>query len=979
MNYVIRKVKFFTQNIVDRVYGRKIDIVGWIGYILITILAAYVVIETLSILKHPILKSTHSSIFYTTMIAAPMVIFFLTMAGDFFKKPSRRVQQFVLVVASTSAFTFAYIAQILNTGFVNMIINIKNIEVIPKSLLEGNIRMVSFFIPLATILPIIVLTIKLILDKDIRKDLIEYEVELLLPNTHKMDDTTIDFKICENIENGEDCVVPEKVAFEHIFLQGGTGSGKTSTYIRPFLGQIFYKKAYLNEMQKKLAFEALEKGLAYITIPVTNKYLNDNFTMDLIKPKAGFESEYKEKFKKFILGVRDREETLINKSIESGELSFEKPKGSSFCEIKISIYNHDMIFAEKKVKLTADTIVGQISVHDKFKPITLIDDYYKDEEKSFSSITDNENKIIMRFPKLPEGYSYQVVVKEKESGDIIYKNLGATIVAPDGGLPSDTIKIAQEFNIKVHKIDPVMSEIEKGGIAKFNPLLGGSPEKTGDIISSILVSMEQTNGSQGNPYFINASVRAVRNITILLKVMYPIMYKSNPTLFDILNILNDFNSVVPMVEEMKKHQNLKSKWLSVINYFETSFYPPPVDDKGKSISGATIGSQRKKTEEAIGGIINQLDNFLGREEIKYILCNREESLNLSEVLEKGECIAIATRQNDLGERLGRAFALFFILSLQNAVLSRYSEDENPEIPHYLVIDEFPFYINDSTKVFFTFARKYKCSVTVAIQNMAQLREVSDVFREVVFTNTSTKLLLPKSNVEDRKYWSEFFGITEGFEIKTGVNQGALMSERPNYSESKQGTMSEKARITEQDINDLNFKQAFYCYTDSKGRQKVGKGTTDFLKITDDMKIEKGYFDFEKFNTETIEQYKARMKAKENINKEQDSIVKDVFDSSDVYNEGKFDSIGENTSENIGNIDIDSIELDLENDNEVQCEDTEVVKNTQHNKKLDLNDKIILDEKIDDKHSPYNNVNEYESNPEAHLNKEFDLEVEGAKR
>ena len=48
----------------------------------------------------------------------------------------------------------------------------------------------------------------------------------------------------------------------------------------------------------------------------------------------------------------------------------------------------------------------------------------------------------------------------------------------------------------------------------------------------------------------------------------------------------------------------------------------------------------KKTEEAITGIINQLDNFLGREEIQYIFCDRNNSINLSEVLEKGECVAV---------------------------------------------------------------------------------------------------------------------------------------------------------------------------------------------------------------------------------------------------------------------------------------------------------------------------------------------------
>lgn len=421
--------------------------------------------------------------------------------------------------------------------------------------------------------------------------------------------------------------------------------------------------------------------------------------------------------------------------------------------------------------------------------------------------------------------------------------------------------------------------------------------------------MEQTNGQEGNPYYVNASVRAVRNITILIKVMYPLIKAINPTLEDVLDILNNFNLVVPMVNEMKKDDYLRNRWSSVISYFEASFFPPDVDDKGKVIPGVTIGAHRKKTEEAIGGIINQLDNFLGREEIKYILCNREDSLDLAEVIDKGECIAIATRQNDLGERLGKAFALFFILSMQNSILSRYSEDENPEVPHYIVIDEFPFYINDATKVFFTFARKYRCSLTVAIQNMAQLREVSDIFRETIFTNTSTKILLPKSNVEDREYWSKFFGIEEKFEMQTGVTQSPLFVDSPSYSESHRGTLTDKQRITEQDLNEMKFKQAFYTYTNSKGRQRVGKGITDFYKADEANVVEPQTFNFACFNRESIAEYAAKEKTREVEDKRKKEENRKVFlarlrtQNSETRDVDGFSPVG-----NSENINISGLEL-----------------------------------------------------------------------
>lgn len=854
MNHLILKLKQGVQVLVDKYHGKTIDKIAYAMYLLLLVGVIHVSWLLIKMIETPRISATYSPTFYALLILMPIALFYFTTMGNYLKKPSRRLQQFIFSITTTAIFAMGYIAQVSNVTFINLISGIKNIEAIPYEMLEGNIRMTTFLFPLTLILPIFFLTFKVVVDKNYRKQLIEYEVELLLPNVHKMDDTTIDIKICENIETGEECIVPEKKLYEHIWLQGGTGSGKTSTGIKPILEQLFNKKNHLINCQKKLAFEALEEGIAHLTAPVTDLWFNSNFTMDLIKPLEGKEKEFKEKFKNFIIGVRDKEELLLNSTFHSNNVYISKPLSSDIYNFDITILKNGLDYRNQKVSIKHDEFIEEIN----FEGIVKVQFSYDQEDslnkddremtpdRILSLINDEPEQIHIRFPTLEEGYEYKVTVTKRGTGDIIYKNLGVTVVAPDGGLPEDTIKIANQNKVKIHKIDPKMEEIAKGGVAKFNPLLGGRPEKTGDIISSILVSMEQADGEGSKSYFVNASVRAVRNTVILLKVMYPRLYGYEPTLEDVLDILQNFNLVVPIVERMKEDEVLKRKWRAVIDYFETSFYPPEVDDKGKVIIGGTIGSQRRKTEEAIGGVINQLDNFLGREEIKHILCDRRESLDLAKVLEKGECIAIATRQNELGQKLGKAFALFFILSLQNEVLSRYSETENPEVPHFLLIDEFPFYVNDATKIFFTFARKYKCSVLIAIQNMGQLKEVSDTFGETIFTNTSTKILMPKSNVEDRKYWSEFFGTEERFEYQTGVTTNSIMNDNPNYSEQVRGTIKPNQKVSEQEINDLNFKQTFYSYTNAKERQKVGKGLTDF-KTDNKIAVKDEQYNFEAYS------------------------------------------------------------------------------------------------------------------------------------
>ena len=122
-------------------------------------------------------------------------------------------------------------------------------------------------------------------DRDIIKKVRVYEFDVLLPTVHQIDDTTIDIKICEDIETGDDCIVPEKKTYEHALLSGSSGSGKTATYVKPVIEQLFYKKACIREKLKALAYESLKEGIAVLTQPVSNYWFNNNFRWNSLDPK----------------------------------------------------------------------------------------------------------------------------------------------------------------------------------------------------------------------------------------------------------------------------------------------------------------------------------------------------------------------------------------------------------------------------------------------------------------------------------------------------------------------------------------------------------------------------------------------------------------------------------------------------------------------------------------------------------------------
>lgn len=962
------KITLYYEKFIDDLKPKLVDKIAYGIIAYISIVAIYLFISTLDIIHTPILK-LHSIIIYTITIILSIFLFFFTMLGEKTKKPVYRPQIFLLIATVLALLTYSLLAEILNYTFTLLIDTLLKVTEVPSFLIITNVRIFTVFIPLLIVILVFSKSLAIPFNKVYEKELLEYQIDLFTRTVYKIDDNKVTIKLCEDVETGKPIIVPEEITYRHKLIDGSSGSGKTALNIRPDLAQLFYKKALFRENLKRLTYKALEEGLCEINKNITNKYMNDNFSMDFINIKDGKKEEFLDLFKDYIIGVRESSRRLYTDNI-----SFSSDKERKI-EVPIKLHSDikkiEIILNVFQNKLIKETINLNFEKNiDKFIDNSLFDiniiknpytEKYinEDGEEEIRYIqkeigTSQSNKDIyseyLDISIKPKGDNYsnhsiEIIVNEESNGKIIYRDLGVTVIAPDGGLSKDTVEIAEENNIKVHKIDPKKEEIDKGYIAKFNPLLVGSPEKAGDIVSSILVAMEQNSGKDANPYYTNASIRAVRNVIILLKVMYPIIHNGkNPILTDALEILNNFKLAENYVEKMKEDTYLSVRWKSVIDYFETSFYKQEYDEvEKKPVKNSHIGSKTKKTEEAIGGIINQLDNFLGREEIRYIFCDRENSLNLSDVLEKGECIAISTRQSELGDVLGKAFALMIILSIQNAVLGRYSEDENAEIPYHLYIDEFPFYINDQTKVFFTFARKYKCSMTVAIQNLSQLEEVSDIFRQVIFTNCTTKIVLPGANVEDREYFAKAFGIVEEFETMTSVTSNPVITENAKYSEAARGQLQEKNKVSEQELAELKFKRCYYTTVDKKGNTVTGKGYLDFVKLTDNNTIKSKDYDFERFV-------------------DKDTFIKNNKDNKTKIIKDKSIDIDEL---NIGEL-IDEIKTKVE-DNTTTSSERDTFEKVKMNKDEEyLNDNKEMNEKSNDNEGN-DEVNLYEDDYELDFN------------
>ena len=99
--------------------------------------------------------------------------------------------------------------------------------------------------------------------------------------------------ICVDEQTGKMTMIPEKLRFEATLVEGATGTGKTATIVEPMCANDIERKFFFRELSKKLAYSALQSGLAEINVPYSNEFLNKNFSLSFLTPKSSRFSEYK--------------------------------------------------------------------------------------------------------------------------------------------------------------------------------------------------------------------------------------------------------------------------------------------------------------------------------------------------------------------------------------------------------------------------------------------------------------------------------------------------------------------------------------------------------------------------------------------------------------------------------------------------------------------------------------------------------------
>ena len=146
--------------------------------------------------------------------------------------------------------------------------------------------------------------------------------------------------------------------------------------------------------------------------------------------------------------------------------------------------------------------------------------------------------------------------------------------------------------------------------------------------------------------------------------------------------------------------------------------------------------------EATAAIQNKVGQFISAPLIRNIIGQVRSTINMRKIMDEGKILIANISKGRIGEDNSRLLGALLITKLQLAAMSRVDIPEEERKDFYLYVDEFQNFATKSFVNILSEARKYRLSLTLANQYIAQLEEMtptgkSSEVKDAIFGNIGT--------------------------------------------------------------------------------------------------------------------------------------------------------------------------------------------------------------------------------------------------
>ncbi|MCA9363998.1 ATP-binding protein [Candidatus Kaiserbacteria bacterium] len=305
---------------------------------------------------------------------------------------------------------------------------------------------------------------------------------------------------------------------------------------------------------------------------------------------------------------------------------------------------------------------------------------------------------------------------------------GVCVFDPHGELIDDILPFIPEERIDdVCIIDP--SDFNHP--ASFNPLANIDPDLKHQLTQGLIEVLEKQFGANWTP-----RLEHVFRFTTLALLDYP-----HATMRGMISMLTD--------------RNYRQK---VIEYIE--------DDMVKRFWAIEFADWSEKFDtDAIIPLVNKLGQFLSDPMLRNIFGQKENRIDLEDLMNNEKIILINLSKGRLGEENSSFFGAMFLTKIKQAGMARARIPAAERKDSYVYADEFQNIVTDTFENLLSEARKYGLALTMAHQYVNQL---SPAVQAAVFGNAGSIVVFRISGEDAVKMEPELAPV---FKVKDMINLG----------------------------------------------------------------------------------------------------------------------------------------------------------------------------------------------------------------
>ncbi|MDB5266284.1 MAG: hypothetical protein JWN89_99 [Parcubacteria group bacterium] len=320
------------------------------------------------------------------------------------------------------------------------------------------------------------------------------------------------------------------------------------------------------------------------------------------------------------------------------------------------------------------------------------------------------------------GTGKSTLLKNMIIQDII-RGDGVCMIDPHGVDIQDVLA-----NIPQHRIDDVIyfdpASTERPmalNMLEYNPKY---PEQKTFVVNELFSIFQKLYG--GNPESMGPMFEQYFRNAAMLVIEDP---ETGSTLLDISRVLAN-----------KQYRQLKISRCK--NPIVVQFWTEVADKAGGEASLANI----------VPYITSKFDVFLANDIMRPIIAQERSSFDFRDIMDKKKILLVNLSKGRLGDINANLIGLILVGKILMAALSRVDSIGQGMPPFYLYIDEFQNVTTNSIATILSEARKYKLSLNIAHQYIAQLE---DNIKNAVFGNVGT-LAVFRVGTDDAEYLSKQF-------------------------------------------------------------------------------------------------------------------------------------------------------------------------------------------------------------------------------